>query len=119
MAKGFRIQYKEEDLMLGSGMGHDRKITFSSVAIYVPKEKLLIRHNPASDVISSYDPSQTHTACIGSEAELVYRSFMKKLGKKKGCKPEEIEIPDSVVEWGKALAVAKNAPEEARKLLRD
>ena len=117
MAKGFRVKYGEERFTFGSSFGPDRSSHYDRVAIYVPKERLLIIRDPSSDCLFSGDPLKTYTACVGAEAEKAYKNLLKELGKKKGGKPKESNIPDSVVEWGKAVAVAKNAPEKVCKLL--
>jgi hypothetical protein len=117
MAKGFKIKYSSSAFTFGSGFGPDKSTDFSSMAIYVPSEQLFIKRDRNTDCLYSSDPEKIYIAYVGRQAEQEYRDFMKRMEGKKGCKPKETEIPDSVVEWGKALAVAKNAPEDVRKFM--
>ena len=103
----------------------DSKSSMPAKAIYVPSNHLLLetylvvrtvreanKANSLGDNSTGY--LQMYKVFFGEEAQDKYRLLLEKL---KEVKPENIQVPESLVDWAHHLYHAKNPPKELTELL--
>ena len=121
--EAYVIDYTATGVMLGGGMGPDKSWDLKRRAVYIPNENLenqvLIKGANKEPGLIFGPLYLMYQAFVGEEAQTKWSELLEKLNVKEDDKGiKKMQVPLSVLQWGKSLNYTDNPPEEVRELLK-
>ena len=113
--KAQQIDYSIGFFKYGLGYEPDSQESFKVRSFYIPSEHIFIERQIDEEIIFGPVYRMFHVQ-IGPEAEEKYTALLEKI---KPATPIDIEVPDSLILWAKAMHSVKNPPSDISALLKD
>ena len=106
--KALKLEYTLTQLTVGGGVMPDKEDSVSAIALYIEGKLFVERTNP--DIFGYKQIERMYNFYLDNEADTEYNRLIEKFGDIVTL--QEIEVPDSLLDWAKAVYFARNPSED-------
>ncbi|MCK5474118.1 MAG: hypothetical protein KAI53_01820 [Candidatus Aenigmarchaeota archaeon] len=111
--KALKLEYTLSQLTAGGGLMLDKEHSVPAISIYIEGKALVKRIKP--EIFACSQIEQIYAVYLDRDADIEYARLIEKFGDV--ATPQEIEVPDSLLDWAKDVYSARNPPDGVNELL--